>query len=125
MKSFLCLLSWGLIKLVAVYTDDCIYEDVALGKVMHGKEEIRALFGEFISACPDDGSLKIKSPFVSSNRMCMEFIMGGTIKGSLLGSPATGKTISIRGVHVCELRGNRVSRVIDYWDMASLMRQQD
>jgi steroid delta-isomerase-like uncharacterized protein len=115
--------SHDLDKMVAVYTDDCIYEDVALGKVMQGKEAIRAFFREFLTACPDDGSLMIKSPFASGNRMCMEFIMAGTIKGSFLGLPVTGKTISIRGVHICELRGDKVSRVSDYWDMASVMRQ--
>ncbi len=115
--------SHDLDKMVAVYTDDCIIEDVALGKVLQGKEAIRAFFKEFLTACPDDGSLMIKSSFASGNRMCMEFIMGGTIKGSFLGLPVTGKAFSIRGVHLCEMRGDKVSRVTDYWDMASVMRQ--
>jgi steroid delta-isomerase-like uncharacterized protein len=110
-------------KMVAVFTEDCIYEDVALGRIMHGKEEIRAFFKEFLTACPDDGSLEISSSFASSNRMCMEFTMRGTIKQSFLGVQAAGKAISIRGVHVCELRGDKVSKVSDYWDSASLMRQ--
>jgi steroid delta-isomerase-like uncharacterized protein len=115
--------SHDLDKMVAIYTEDCIYEDVALGRIMHGKKEIRAFLKEFITACPDDGSLEINSCFASSNRMCMEFTMNGTIKGSFLGVQATGKAISIRGVHVCEFKGDKVSKVSDYWDTASLMRQ--
>jgi ketosteroid isomerase-like protein len=49
--------------------------------------------------------------------------MRGTIKESFLGVQATGKAISIRGVHVCELKGDRVSRVSDYWDTSTLMGQ--
>ncbi len=115
--------SHDLDKMVAIYTEDCVLEDVPLGRIMHGKEEIRAFFKEFLTACPDDGSLEISSFFAANNRMCMEFTMRGTIKGSFLGMPATGKAISIRGVHVCELKGDKISRVSDYWDTSALMRQ--
>ena len=37
-------------KILSFYTDDCVYEDVAVGKVSRGKEEIRGFFKEVFVA---------------------------------------------------------------------------
>lgn len=39
-------------QVLPLYTDDCIYEDVTLGAVNHGKEELRDFGQLFISASP-------------------------------------------------------------------------
>ena len=40
-------------KLLSLYTDDCVYEDVAMGAVNHGKEELRAFYSDTFAAFPD------------------------------------------------------------------------
>ena len=34
----------------------------------------------------------------------------------------TGKQFTVRGVTVMEIRGNRISRNSDYWDLATVLR---
>jgi hypothetical protein len=37
--------------------------------------------------------------------------------------PASGKRFSLRGASTFELRGNRVLRCSDYWDLATFQKQ--
>lgn len=110
-------------KILSFYTDDCIYEDLAVGKINYGKEEIRAFIMDGLKAFPD---LKVetKSFFASGDHVCIEGVMSGTYMGDIPGlPPANGKSFSVRGAHICELRGGKAMRVTDYYDMASVNRQ--
>jgi len=49
--------------------------------------------------------------------------MSGTMKGALLGIPGTGKSFTIRGTTVAELRDGKHSRISMYYDSASWLRQ--
>jgi steroid delta-isomerase-like uncharacterized protein len=110
-------------RLLSFYTDDCVYEDLAVGKVNHGKEELRAFCKQGFTAFPDF-KIETKSLFASGNRVCIEGIISGTHKGNIPGfPPATGKMFSVRAAHICELRGDKAFRVTDYYDLASVMRQ--
>jgi len=112
-------------KILSFYTDDCIYEDVAIGKICHGKEEIRAFLMEVFKAFPDF-KVETKSFFASGDHVCIEVVISGTYMGNIPGfPPANGKSFSVRAAHICELRGGKAMRVTDYYDMASLMRQLD
>jgi steroid delta-isomerase-like uncharacterized protein len=109
-------------RILAFYSDDCIYEDVVFGKVNHGKEELRAFIKEAFTGFPDF-RVEGKSFFTSGNRICSEWIMSGTHSGNLPGMPATGKSFSVPGVSVSELKDGKVKQNTDYYDGASLMRQ--
>jgi steroid delta-isomerase-like uncharacterized protein len=112
-------------KTLSFYTDDCIYEDLALGRILHGKEEVRAFIMDCFTAFPDF-KVEKKSFFASGDHVCSESVMSGTYLGSLplLGwPPANGKSFSVRVAHICELRGGKAMRVTDYYDGASVGRQ--
>jgi ketosteroid isomerase-like protein len=49
----------------------------------------------------------------------IEWVFTGTDKGLY----KTGKRFSVRGVSVIDLRGGRISRNLDFYDAASIMRQ--
>jgi steroid delta-isomerase-like uncharacterized protein len=110
-------------KLLAVLTDDCIYEDVTFGAVMHGKNEVRAFIDGAFAAVPDF-RMELTTRFVTETFGGAEWAMSGTHKGDFPGLPGTGKRFSaIRGASIIALRGGRIRRVSDYWDAASFMRQ--
>src|SRR2546423_9878206 len=106
----------------SVFTDDCIYEDVALGVVNRGKEELKAFGNGFIAGVPDL-RLEVTSRFASEDRAATEWTMTGTHTGDLPGMPASGRTFSLRGVSTFELRGDRLFRCRDYWDLATFQKQ--
>ncbi len=109
-------------KLESLHADDCIYEDVARGVVRKGKKEISEVIRELLVGFPDV-KFETKGVFFSNNRICWEWVMTGTHLGDLPSLPATRRTISVRGVSVEEIRGDKKSRVSDYYDGATFMRQ--
>jgi steroid delta-isomerase-like uncharacterized protein len=109
-------------RVASVFTDDCIYEDVALGVVNKGKEQLIAFGNGFIGGVPDL-DVEVTSSFVSGDKAAAEWTMTGTHSGDLPGMPASGKTFSLRGVSTFDLRGSRVSRCSDYWDLAWFRKQ--
>jgi len=109
-------------KVASVFTDDCIYEDVTLGVVNRGKEELKAFGSGFFAGVPDL-KVELKSRFTIGDWAAAEWSMSGTHKGDLPGMPATGKTFSLRGASVFQLRGEKVVRCSDYWDMTTFMKQ--
>ena len=109
-------------RVASVFTDDCIYEDVALGVVNKGKEQLIAFGNGFIGGVPDL-DVDVTSRFVSGDKAAAEWTMTGTHSGDLPGMPASGKTFSLRGVSTFDLRGDRLSRCSDYWDLAWFRKQ--
>jgi len=110
-------------KVLSFYSDDCVYEDLAAQKINHGTDEIRTFLVNAFKGFPDS-KIETKSFFVSGDHVCAEFVWSGTYLADIPGlPPATGKSLSIRGVHIIELRGNKAISITDYYDGASMMRQ--
>jgi steroid delta-isomerase-like uncharacterized protein len=109
-------------KLVSLFTDDCVYEDLPLGVLTHGKTELEQFYHMTRGAFPDF-KIALTSHFVAGNRAGAEWVMTGTHQGDLPGLPATNKQVSIRGASAFELQNNKVRRCSDYFDMATALRQ--
>ena len=110
-------------KLLALFTDDCVYEDVTFGVVNRGREALRA-FADGVFAGVPDFQIEMTARFVAGNWAAMEWVMSGTHQGDMPGMPATGKRFSaIRGATICELQGGKIQRCSDYWDAATFMKQ--
>jgi len=109
-------------KILTQYTDDCVWEDLALGRVLSGKDEIRSFLNEWFTAFPDT-TIEGKFFFASGSHGCSEWVMSGTHSGTFLDLPATGKSFSLRVASVIELSEGKVKRVTDYYDMTILLKQ--
>ena len=105
-------------RVLAVFTDDVLYEDVTFGLTVHGRAELRDFAHFFFSAVPDL-HLQCTKTFVSGGHGSIEWIFSGTDVGIF----KTGKTFSVRGATVIEVRGGKISRNSDYYDAAAIMRQ--
>jgi len=105
-------------EVLALFTDDCIYEDVPTGRVNRGKEELAAFARIVMSAFPDF-RFNVTASFATEAGAAAEWIMTGTHAGDYPGLPATGKKLRIRGASILIFRGDKLQRVSDYWDLAS------
>jgi len=109
-------------KVLSFFTDDCVYEDVAVGKVNRGKQELKAFVtGWYVFS--RDLKFELTSQFSAGDWGATEWIMSGTHTGDVLGIPATNKKFSVRGVSISELRTGRIRRNSDYWNIASFLQQ--
>ena len=110
-------------RVLALFTDDCVYEDVTFGAVNHGRAELRTFVDGIFAAIPDF-KVTLITRFVAGNWAAMEWVMSGIHKGDFPGLPATGKRFSsVRGVTIVELQGGKIRRCSDYWDAATVMQQ--
>ncbi len=107
--------------LLSLFTDDCVYEDLALGAVNHGKAEVKAWVDGMLEVMPD---LKLEQTarFVAGDWAGMEWMMSGTLKGDLPGMPATNKHFSIRAATIVELASGKIKRCSDYYDPAAFLK---
>jgi len=109
-------------KIASFFTDDCVYDDVAFGMVARGKKEINDFLKVTFVWSPDL-KFELKSFFGAGGRTATEWVMTGTHAGELPGIPATGKSFSVRGVSISELREGKISRNTDYYNLVSFLQQ--
>jgi steroid delta-isomerase-like uncharacterized protein len=109
-------------RVVSLFADDCVFEDVTFGVVLRGKKDLRA-FAQGVFAGIPDFKIEITSRFMAGNAGGIEWTMSGTHKGDFPGMPATGKRFTCRGVTILEFQGDKIRRDSDYWDAAGVMRQ--
>ena len=109
-------------RLLSLFTDDAVYEDVTMGAVNRGPAQLRA-FGEgFFGGFPDV-TFELKSSFANGSSGGAEWIMRGTHTGDLPGMPATRKRMEVSGASIFEFAGDKIRRCSDYWDMATFLKQ--
>ena len=111
-------------KLMALFTDDAVYEDVTFGAVNKGSDELRKFATGTFDAFADL-TFELKARFVSTDgrRGALEWLWRGRQTKDLPGLPATGKPFEVRGASVVEFRDGKISRNADYWDLTTYLRQ--
>jgi len=110
-------------KIASFYTEDCTKEDVAMGTSTQGKEEMNALHHRVFATFPDL-KVELTSCFQTDEWAASEWIMSGTYSHQFPGlPPATGRRFSVRGSTIMKLHGGRISRVSDYWNFLSFLKQ--
>jgi steroid delta-isomerase-like uncharacterized protein len=114
--------SHDLDRLLPLFTDDVVFEDVAQGAVHRGKDGLRA-FAERVFAGFPDVALELTSRFATGNQGGGEWVMRGTNRGDSPGMPATGKRVELRGASIFEFASGKIRRYSDYWDMATFLKQ--
>ena len=103
--------------------DDAIYEDVALGRVLHGPSEI-ASFVEEATTSSSDFRFEVVSLFTAGNDYANEWVMLGTNDREGRGVPATGRSFRVRGASIGRLNANgRIVENRDYYNVAELLTQ--
>ena len=105
-------------KVVAAFSSDGVYEDVAAGQINRGRDEIRKWVAGAFRDIENFKLEVIRSSFYKGGGI-VEWVWSGTDKGLF----KTGKRFSVRGVSVIEVRGDKVSDYKEYYDFGTVTRQ--
>ena len=105
-------------KWATCFTPDVYYEDVTFSEINHGLEEGKKFAGEFFEAVPDL-KLELENSSVDGNHGSIQWILSGTDKGIY----KTGKKFKVRGVSIITVKNGKISRSLDYYDSATIMKQ--
>jgi len=119
------LLGQDVTKAVDVFTEDFVFEDVPSGDVTIGRTQFQVLiptfFDDFLisrfelvqATCRgDQGAIEWSQSFED-----------GRVNPPAAGDCGTGKSMTSRGVSIIEIRGNKTSRLTDYWDYFDDLKQ--
>ena len=120
------LAAWNAHDSAAVAThmaDDAIYEDVALGRVLHGPSEVASFVAE-ATRSSSDFRFEVVSLFRAGSDYANEWVMVGTNDREQPGVPATGRSFRVRGASIGKLdRNGRIVENRDYYNLAELLTQ--
>ena len=108
----------GMAKL---FTRDGIYEDFAF----QIKSQTRAGVAQWVNltaASIPDAHVRVVDAFRAGRRIAVKWIFSGT-PSSLGGQPSTGRSFAVAAVSYVELRGKRIHRIGDYYNLADVLRQ--
>ena len=101
-----------------LFTREAMYEDVPFGIVNRGPDQIQA-FAEFFFTAVPDLHVSLVNNSLNDGHGTIEWVFSGTDHGIY----GTGRTFSVRGVTVLDVRGAKISRNSDYFDLATVLRQ--
>ncbi|SRR5882724_1431222 len=105
-------------KWAAYFSSGVYYEDVTFSEISRGLEEAKKFASEFFEAVPDL-KLELEDSSIEGNHGSIQWILSGTDKGIY----KTGKKFKVRGVSIITVNNGKISRSLDYYDSATIMKQ--
>jgi steroid delta-isomerase-like uncharacterized protein len=105
-------------KLVALFAEDCTWEDIPNG-VYRGRQEVEALARNTYKMVPDL-HLEIRDRWIGEGWFIAEWQATGTNAGDVPGIRASGNRFRMRGASVLVLRDDKIHRYSSYWDTRSM-----
>jgi len=107
-------------RITALCTAEVTYEDVAMGKVCHGQDDLTA----FVREGGSDFRFVTLSEQAGNDRYAIEWECEGRHTGSVPGFPATNKPFRFRGASIGRLDAHgKILENRDYWNLADFMAQ--
>jgi steroid delta-isomerase-like uncharacterized protein len=106
----------------AFFADDAELRDVAVAHPAIGPQAIAAVYDRHFAAIPD-AYVRVDRLVAEGDTVVVEWTSSGTHCGKLMGIPATGKPVSVKGVSIIKYRGSLAIADTRVWDLAGLLRQ--
>lgn len=104
------------------FAESCVHDDHGTGQRAEGRAAIHDAYAGFFKAV-SELQVEQTAHFSDGDRYAGQWIMSGVHTGDLPGLPATGRTFSIVGSKIAEVRGGEVVHADLYWNMADLLGQ--
>ena len=108
--------------LTALFTDDCVYEDMAMHVVHVGKPALIAFVSGVYETMPDF-DVRFRQRFATAEFGAGEWTISATWTGLYEGIDVSGTRICFHGISFYEFRGGKIARNVDCWDPTVVMEQ--
>jgi steroid delta-isomerase-like uncharacterized protein len=107
-------------RAAAFYAPDYHGSDVGQSSPQIGREARISVLRHYIRAFPD---LHFSSSsLVEGQRAVLTWRMTGTHQATIMGIPATGQRIDVKGVSIMEIANGLIVRGTNIWDTAGFLR---
>ena len=101
-------------------TEDFAY--ISVTRYRMDKEEYRKFIDVMYASFPDV-RIRVNRTVSQGNTVVVEATITGTHKGDYLGIPATGKSIELPAVYICDLEEDKLKLMKYYANLQSLLQQ--
>ena len=95
--------------------------DLGQAAFLHGREDLRAMLGNYLKAFPDL-RVKVTGTVVEESRVAVVWVAEGTHQGPILNIPPTGHKVQVRGISIIDVENGLVVRGQYIWDLAGMLR---
>jgi steroid delta-isomerase-like uncharacterized protein len=110
-------------QLLALYTEDAVYEEKPTNTVARGHDEIRTFF-DGSHAIFSDIEVTPVTGFQAEGWATLEGTFAGRYAGQLPGlPPGAGQPFAVPFAAIMELEGGKIWRSADYFDLSSVLAQ--
>jgi steroid delta-isomerase-like uncharacterized protein len=89
---------------------------------LHGSEALEGLLTAYRTGLPDMNT-SIDELIVSGEKIVISITLTGTHSGDLLGIPATGKQVNVRGMVISRLKDGKIIQEWEILDMLGMFQQ--
>ena len=110
-------------RVTSLFAEDGSYGEFGQGNVLFGRQEIRRYLTAKFPALPGLTIALTAHPVHSGERALLKWVMTGTPQAEFAGVPPTGNSFRVQGMTVLILRGDRIARAIDSYDVRVVARQ--
>ncbi|MEZ0071258.1 nuclear transport factor 2 family protein [Planotetraspora sp. GP83] len=108
------------------YTEDAVFEDIALRRTFKGRKELADFMRIWVEACPDT-HVEMGEAVIADRRAAVPWNGTGTLLGNfphLPESAARGSRIDNRGLSLMEFtEDGLIRRQTDYYDVLAVLQQ--
>jgi steroid delta-isomerase-like uncharacterized protein len=102
--------------------DDCVFVNVGNGQRFAGRSAIRDDMAALLATW-SELAIEVTHYFENGPDWACEWSMSGRHTGDAPGLPATGRPFRISGTGIGQVRGGRLVRIHQYWNMAEFLTQ--
>jgi steroid delta-isomerase-like uncharacterized protein len=105
----------------AYYDENIVYEDVALGQVHRGIEDVKRFYVTGMTAL--DVRWHVDTVYATDEGFGLAWRMEGTHIDDLPDMPATNRSFSVPGASMAQLHDGRIVHNRDFWNLLDLLTQ--
>jgi steroid delta-isomerase-like uncharacterized protein len=107
-------------RAVSLFAADGCYAEFGGGSMVFGREEISRHLTTVCSAVPDLAFALTAAPDFNGECVLLRWVIEGTQQGEFAGVPASGSSFRVQGTSAFFLRGAKILRVLDCFDVRQL-----
>jgi steroid delta-isomerase-like uncharacterized protein len=109
-------------RVIALYAPDYEGTDIGQANPPLSREGERERVTRYLNAFPDL-RFTLENVLVDNNQAAVMWTARGTHQGSLMNIPATGHTVTVRGMSMLVIHEGEIKRAFYVWDLAGLLRE--
>lgn len=103
-------------------TEGYVHHDPATAELGSGAEGLEKLVRFYRDAFPDF-EIRVDDQIATDERVVERWTGRGTHRGTVMGIPGSGKTVSASGITIHRLEGGRIAETWTVFDSAGMLRQ--